>query len=136
MQYSSSPPKHKIKVKCQRGKRMQTSLFTILSQTLRSYTIPALPQFLDILILSCQWAIGCNHCLEINETKFEEFLYRCFKEEGDKQSAKLQNLHLEQQMSNAGFQEVLSLLITTVKISFCKSDCFFRVKYQNILSNI
>lgn len=116
---------------------MQMSLFTILNQTLRSYTIPALPQFLDIFILSCQGAIGCDHCLEINETKFEEFLYLCFKEEGDKQSAKLQNLHLEQQMSNSGFQEVLSLLITTVKISFCKSDCFishsiffFRVKYQ------
>lgn len=45
----------------------------------------------------------------------------CFKAGEDKKSVKLQNLHLEQQVSNSVFQEVLSLLITAVKISYFKS---------------
>lgn len=48
----------------------------------------------------------------------------CFKVGEDKKSAKFQNLHLEQQVSNSVFQEVLSLLITAVEISNFKSGHF------------
>lgn len=47
-----------------------------------------------------------------------------FKVDEDKQSTKLQNLHLEQQMSNSGFQEVLSLLITATGINYFQLGYF------------
>lgn len=47
-----------------------------------------------------------------------------FQSREDKKGAKLQNLHLEQQESNSVFQEVLSLLIPTVEISYFKSGHF------------
>lgn len=51
-----------------------------------------------------------------------------FKAGQDKKGAKLQNLHLEQQESNSVFQEVLSLLIPAVEISYFKSG-YFITKY-------
>lgn len=105
--------------KYKRGERMQDFLKSSTTQTLRSYTLPVLPQFLDIFILSCQWAIGCNHCLEVQNTNVEVICTPvCFKAEEGTQRGKLQNLHLEQQVSNSGFQEGLSLLITAMERSF------------------
>lgn len=56
----------------------------------------------------------------------------CFKAGESKRSAKLQNLHPEQQVSNSVFQEVLSLLIIAVEIFQIKSfyyQLFLKVKH-------
>lgn len=56
----------------------------------------------------------------------------CFKAGEGKRSAKLQNLHPEQQVSNSVFQEVLSLLIIAVETFQIKSfyyQLFLKVKH-------